>query len=62
MSKLLLHAQNIQIKFGDKTILDFEQFAVYEGEKIGLVGANGAGKTTLLGVLAGEIKDRKSVV
>ena len=56
MSKLLLHAQNIQIKFGDKTILDFEQFAVYEGEKIGLVGANGAGKTTLLGVLAGEIK------
>ena len=56
MSKLLLHAQNIQVKFGDKTVLDFEQFAVYEGEKIGLVGANGAGKTTLLGVLTGEIK------
>lgn len=29
--------------------------SVYEGERVGLVGANGAGKTTLLRVLAGEL-------
>ena len=54
--KVLLQAENIIVRFGEQTVLDFERFAVYQGERIGLVGANGAGKTTLLRVLSGELE------
>jgi len=48
---LLLHAQNIKKYYGDRLILDIEDFKVYSGDKIGIVGVNGAGKTTLLEIL-----------
>ena len=32
-----------------------DRLAVYDGERIGLIGENGAGKTTLLRVLSGEL-------
>lgn len=61
-SKMLIKAENIQIKFGEQEVLNIDRLAVYEGERIGLVGANGAGKTTLLRILAGELSpDRGSV-
>lgn len=52
--KELIHAENIVVAYGDQTVLDFNRFCLYEGERIGLVGVNGAGKTTLLELLAGE--------
>lgn len=54
--KLLLQADRIALSFGEQKVLDFDRFVVYQGERIGLVGANGAGKTTLLRVLAGELE------
>lgn len=51
----ILQANNIKKQYGTQTVLDFDNFQVYEGDKIGIVGANGAGKSTLLGVLCGEI-------
>lgn len=54
--RLLLQAENIVVSFGEQKVLDFDRFVVYQGERIGLVGANGAGKTTLLRVLAGELE------
>lgn len=54
--KRLLSAENIKVSYGEQTVLDIEQFCLYEGEHVGLVGANGAGKTTLLRVLTGELK------
>ena len=52
--KLLMQAERIVLRFGEQKVLDIDRFVVYQGERIGLVGANGAGKTTLLRVLAGE--------
>jgi len=52
---LILQANNIQKSYGARTILDFPQLLVYEGDKIGVVGDNGAGKSTLLGILSGDI-------
>ena len=49
--KLLIEAENIEVTYGEQTVLNFERFYLYEGEKVGLVGINGAGKTTLLKVL-----------
>lgn len=54
--KLFMQADNIIVMFGEQKVLDFDRFVVYQGERIGLVGANGAGKTTLFRVLAGELE------
>lgn len=54
--KLLLQAEHIALSFGEQKVLDFDRLVVYQGERIGLVGANGAGKTTLLKVLSGELE------
>ena len=63
MSKrLLIEADNIEVTYGEQTVLDFDRFYLYEGEKVGLVGINGAGKTTLLKVLAGTIEPTKGKV
>ena len=56
MQKLYLQAENIVVSFGEQKVLDFDRFTVYQGERIGLVGANGAGKTTLLRALSGELE------
>ena len=54
MAKILLEADCLRISFGPRQLLDLDRLAVYDGEKIGLIGENGAGKTTLLRLLAGE--------
>ncbi len=55
MAKILFEAENIRKSFGVRELIHIDRLAVYEGEKIGLIGENGAGKTTLLRMLAGEI-------
>ena len=55
MAKCILELNNVQISFGDRLLLDLDRLAVYDGERIGLIGENGAGKTTLLRVLSGEL-------
>ena len=39
-------------RYGSLTVLDSVDFAVADGEAVGIVGPNGAGKTTLLSVLS----------
>lgn len=52
---LLLRVERIKKIYGDRVVLDIEEFSVYTGDRIGVVGANGAGKTTLFKLLAGEL-------
>ena len=54
MSKLLLEANHLRKSFGQRLLLDLEHLAVYDGDRIGLIGENGAGKTTLMKLLSGE--------
>ncbi len=49
----LLAAAGVRKRFGALLVLDDVDFAVANGEAVGVVGPNGAGKTTLLSVLAG---------
>jgi ATPase subunit of ABC transporter with duplicated ATPase domains len=44
----------VTVEVAERVLVDDASFAVYPGDKVGLVGRNGAGKTTLLRVLGGE--------
>ena len=53
MSATLLVAENIQRRYGDRTVLENVALRVDAGSRIGVIGPNGSGKTTLLRILAG---------
>ena len=50
----VLEGVGLTKRYGSLTVLDHVDFAVSDGEAVGIVGPNGAGKTTLLGVLSGS--------
>jgi ABC-2 type transport system ATP-binding protein len=45
--------KGVELKLGGKTILDYVDLTVREGELLALVGANGAGKSSVMRCLAG---------
>ena len=53
MAKCILEANDLQVSFGDRQLLNIDRLVVCDGDRIGLIGENGAGKTTLLNVLSG---------
>jgi len=54
-SKVVIDAEHVTKRFGDRTIIRDFTFRVTRGDRIGVVGSNGAGKTTLLKLLTGEL-------
>ena len=59
---LLIKAETIVHSYGEQTVLDFDRFYLYEGEKVGLVGMNGTGKSTLLKILSGGLEPTSGTV
>ncbi len=53
---MLAKFDKIKKYFGDRLILDIQDFEVFENDRIGIVGNNGAGKTTMLNVLIKNIE------
>ena len=54
----MLEAQNIIVKYGDRTVLDDISLTLSAGKIVVLLGANGAGKTTLIRVLNNTTAER----
>lgn len=52
---LKIKVSNLKHYYGDRLILNIEDFKVYNKDRIGIVGLNGAGKTTLLNILTKKI-------
>lgn len=50
---MLISAEHIAKRYGDRTLLSDVSLYVKEGDKIGIVGINGTGKSTLLSIAAG---------
>jgi len=49
----LARLTDVEVRYGNRTVLALPSFEVRAGERVGLLGPSGAGKTTLLGLLAG---------
>src|SRR3982751_1397340 len=55
-TKVVIDAEHVTKRFGDREIIRDFTFRVTRGDRIGVVGSNGAGKTTLLKLLTGELE------
>ncbi|HEU0098176.1 MAG TPA: ATP-binding cassette domain-containing protein [Allosphingosinicella sp.] len=55
-TKMVIDAQKVTKRFGDRTIIRDFTLRIQRGDRIGVVGANGTGKTTLLRLLTGELE------
>ena len=53
MSNLLLHVEDLTVKFGGLVAVDKVSLKVKESELVAIIGPNGAGKTTLFNTLTG---------
>ena len=56
LGKTVYEAHHVQVKLGDRELIDDLYWNVGPGDRIGIVGVNGAGKTTLMRMLTGQIE------
>lgn len=52
---MLITFNGVAFSYGGNLIFKGVDFAVHEGERVGLIGANGEGKTTLIRLISGEL-------
>ena len=55
LGNTVYEAHHLQVKLGDKELIDDLYWNIGPGDRIGIVGINGAGKTTLMRTLTGGI-------
>lgn len=53
--RIVLTAENVAQKFGEKKIFENVSFEIERGQKVGVVAPNGAGKTTLFNLIVGQL-------
>ena len=58
----LLEVQDLSKRFGGFVALDGIEFAVNEGERVGLIGPNGSGKSTLVNCICGTLTNETGTV
>ena len=56
MKEPVLRAEGVNVRYGDRVVLDDVSLTLHSGTLTALVGSNGAGKSTLLHVLQGQLR------
>ena len=59
---MLVNFNNVNFAYAGNIILENINFAINEGERVGLIGENGAGKTTLLNLISGDLLPESGAV
>ncbi|GGH82728.1 macrolide transport system ATP-binding/permease protein [Pullulanibacillus pueri] len=62
MENVCIELENVEVSFLDRLVLDIPRLAVYQFDRIGIVGKNGTGKSTLLKLMGGKIKPEKGSI
>lgn len=62
MKEPVIRLKNISFSYDGKDVLKNLSLDIYEGDRIGLIGANGSGKTTLLYIIMGLLKPHSGTV
>ena len=52
----VIKVKNLNIKYGDREILNDVSIDIYQGEKLALIGKNGSGKTSFIKSILGEVE------
>ena len=56
LGKTVFELHDIDVKLGERTLLEHVTWNIGPGQRIGIVGINGAGKTTMLRLLTQQLK------
>jgi ABC transport system ATP-binding/permease protein len=60
--KLVAELENVDKRFGNRTVIKNFTTRILRGDKVGLIGPNGSGKSTLLKLIIGELEPDKGTV
>ena len=58
----VLEIKDVQVKYGNETVMQNVSFTVEHGDYVGVVGPNGSGKTTMIKALLGLIPVSKGAI
>ncbi len=60
--KLVAELENVEKRFGNRTVIKGFYARILRGDKVGLIGPNGSGKSTLLKLIIGELEPDSGMV
>mgnify|MGYP001436910645 CR=1 FL=1 len=61
-TKSVIEADNVTLRYGERTIIRNFSLRIQRGDRIGIVGANGTGKSSLLKMLTGELAPTEGTI
>jgi branched-chain amino acid transport system ATP-binding protein len=62
MSRVLISARGLKIRFGGVVAADGIDLDIFEGENLAIIGPNGAGKTTFINMTTGYLRPQAGTV
>ncbi|MGI6739300.1 MAG: ABC transporter ATP-binding protein [Christensenellales bacterium] len=57
MANIILDVKNLNVRYGELTVVRDVSFAVKQGEIMSIIGSNGAGKSSIINAICGLIPD-----
>lgn len=62
LGRKIIDCTDVDLKFGDRRMLDKFSYKFTRGERIGIVGRNGVGKSTFLNLMSGNLEPDSGLV